>query len=79
MFLTILGSVFGGIKWREKDLHKRNIMLDTMVKERTNELETKSYELEKKSNELKENFDELKQSTLHIKRLEGLLPICCNC
>ncbi len=72
IFLAALGLISGIAFWRTQDLQQRNILLKTKVKERTTDLE-------RKSDELGEKVDELQESMLHIKRLEGLLPICCSC
>ncbi len=71
-FISLAGFSSGIVFWRMRDLKKRNILLKKEVHFRTNELEVKSNKLEIRLNELQE-------SSLHIKRLEGFLPICCCC
>ncbi len=72
IILLFAGGIFSVVYWRINDLRNRNIELKDKVKTHTGKLEKKSDELENKVNELK-------KSILHISRLEGLLPICCNC
>ncbi len=57
-FLSFSGIIVIFIFWRMNDLRRRNINLEKIVSERTNELKLK---------------------LLHIKKLEGILPICSNC
>ncbi len=43
------------------------------------QLKNAKEKLKKNAEQLKKKNKELEKSLLHIKRLEGLLPVCCNC
>lgn len=67
----VLGST-GFFVWRFRALRRINRQLNEKVRIRTREIRQKSEELEQK-------VEELEHSLQHIKRLEGLLPICSHC
>jgi PAS domain S-box-containing protein len=64
----------GNIKWVDgvfEDITER--------KEAETELAHQRYELDEMNRELKRKVSELEAAFNHIKRLEGLMPICANC
>ncbi len=79
VLLGLAALVISVFIWRQADLRRRNLLLERTVQERTEEILRQKGEIEDKSREIQARLQEVEDSVAQIKRLEGLLPICCSC
>jgi signal transduction histidine kinase len=60
--IVVIGIIYGFIRYRSRNLKKRNLMLEKKVNERTNELVERTHELHQSLSDLKTTQDQLIQS-----------------